>query len=386
MGDLASKSPKVCEPIVYSNSGQFDDSSHSQLLLWKLEKRLTYSKTWQAGAVILALLGSALITTLLILIAGADVSVALRAMVTGAFGSTQAIAETLVQATPLIFTGLAVTVAFRARVWNIGAEGQFFAGAMGATWFAITFGEHIPSIIAIPCVIFIGIICGALWAAIPGLLKIRFGTNEIISTVMLNFVILYGLSFLLSDAWRAPNSYFYQTVVLPSTTQFPRLIPGTRLNLGFIIALTTAGLIYILLWKTALGYEIRAVGSNPTASAYKGIPVSQIILTVIVISGAIAGLAGACEVPGLQPRLRLDISLGYGFTGIIIALLGRLHPAGVLLASIFFGALVTGASAMQIAVNVPVAISQAVQGVTLLLLLTADVLSQYRIRRRNGNG
>lgn len=348
----------------------------------KLEKRLMPSKLWQALSVVLALLGSALATAILIRIGGADIGEALSAMVLGAFGNGRAIAETLVQATPLIFTGLAVTVAFRARVWNIGAEGQFFAGAMGATWFAMTFGERLPSTISIPCVILLGILCGAVWAAIPALLKAKFGTNEIITTVMLNFVIVYILSYLLSDPWRAPNSYYYQSPILPASTNFPRLVMGTRLHIGFLIALFSAFLVYILLWKTALGYEIRAIGINPTAATYKGISVIKVMILVMVISGAIAGLAGASEVPGLQPRLRLEVSTGYGFTGIIIAMLGRLHPVGVVLAAIFFGALVTGSSAMQIAVNVPVAIAQAVQGITLLLLLVADVLSQYRIRRR----
>jgi simple sugar transport system permease protein len=362
-----------------------DRTSYFVRFPWKLEKRLMPSKAWQLVSIALALLGSALATALLILVAGASVSDALSAMVTGAFGSGKAIAETLVQATPLIFTGLAVTVAFRARVWNIGAEGQFFAGAMGATWFAMTFGEKLPSAVAIPIVILMGILCGALWAALPGLLKIRFGTNEIIVTVMLNFVIVYILSYLLSDPWRAPNSYYYQSPILPTSTNFPRLIAGTRLHLGFILALLTAIGVYLLLWKTAFGYEIRAIGINPTAASYKGIPVAKVMLLVIILSGAIAGLAGACEVPGLQPRLRLEVSTGYGFTGIIIAMLGRLHPVGVVLAAIFFGALVTGSSAMQIAVNVPVAIAQAVQGITLLLLLIADVLSQYRIRRWDRN-
>jgi simple sugar transport system permease protein len=334
----------------------------------------------------IALLSSLVVSSFLIALAGANVPEGLMAMARGGFGSGKAIAETLVQATPLIFTGLAVVVAFRARIWNIGVEGQFFAGAMGAVWVTLLIGEFLPSVVLIPLIITTAIICGAIWGVIPGFLKVRYGANEIIVTVMMNFVILFILSFLLSDAWRDPNSFFYQTVVMPEAAQFPRLVPRTRLHLGFVLALFVTGLVYIMLWKSTLGYEIRALGINPLAVRYKGISVARITMLVMAISGAIAGLGGACEVPGLQQRLRLDISTGFGFTGIIIAMLGRLHPLGVILAAIFFGALVTGASTMQIAVNVPVAIASAIQGVTLIFLLIADVLAQYRIRRRRDHG
>jgi simple sugar transport system permease protein len=348
---------------------------------WRIEPRVYVSKYWQFGAIIFALLGSLAVSAVLIALAGANVSEGLIAMIDGGFGGGKAIAETLVQATPLIFTGLAVVVAFRARIWNIGVEGQFFAGAMGAVWITMLVGESLPSVLLISLIIIVAIICGAIWGAIPGFLKVRYGANEIIVTVMMNFIILFVLSFLLSEAWRDPNSFFYQTVVMPKAAHFPRLVPRTRLHLGFVLALFVAGLVYILLWKSTLGYEIRALGINPLAVRYKGISVARITILVMAISGAIAGLGGASEVPGLQQRLRLDISTGFGFTGIIIAMLGRLHPMGVILAAIFFGALVTGASTMQIAVNVPVAIAQAIQGVTLIFLLIADVLSRYRIRR-----
>jgi simple sugar transport system permease protein len=327
------------------------------------------------------LLGSLVVSSVLIALAGASVSEGLIAMIEGGFGGGKAIAETLVQATPLIFTGLAVVVAFRARIWNIGVEGQFFAGAMGAVWITLLIGQSVPSVVLLPLIIIMAVIGGGIWGAIPGFLKVRYGANEIIVTVMMNFIILFVLSFLLSEAWRDPNSFFYQTVVMPKAAHLPRLVPRTRLHLGFVLALFVAGLVYILLWKSTLGYEIRALGINPLAVKYKGMSVARITMLVMTISGAIAGLGGASEVPGLQQRLRLDISTGFGFTGIIIAMLGRLHPLGVILAAIFFGALVTGASKMQIAVNVPVAIAQAIQGVTLIFLLIADVLSRYRIRR-----
>lgn len=347
---------------------------------WKIERRPHSSRAWEAGALLLALFAAFIVSSLLILSAGADIGESLRALVRGAFGSQNAIVETLVQSTPLIFTGLAVTVAFRGRIWNIGAEGQFFAGTMAAFWVATQF-ENLPPIVLIALVVFVGSVAGAFWGGIAGFLKARYGANEIIVTVMLNFVIMLILSFLLSDAWQDPNSFFYQTALMPESSFLPRLLGKGRLHLGFVLSILTAIFVYVLLWRTVLGYEIRAIGINPTAAGYKGISVATMTIIVLAISGAIAGLGGASELAGLHHRLRLDISTGYGFTGIIIALLGRLHPLGVVLASIFFGALVNGSLAMQISTGVPVALVQAIQGVTLIFLLTAEVMTRYRIRR-----
>jgi simple sugar transport system permease protein len=345
---------------------------------WKIEKRLYPSKSAQAASIALALLVAFVLTSLLIASAGADVSEALRAMVQGAFGSWNALFETLVQSTAFIFTGLAVTVAFRGRTWNIGAEGQFFAGAMAAFWVGTRF-ESLPALALLLLIIIGAWIAGGIWGAIPGFLKARYGVNEIIVTVMMNFIILLVLSYLLSSAWQDPKSYFYQTAQMPEATYFPKLFAKGRLHLGFVLALITAVFVYVLLWKTTLGYEIRAIGINPLAARYKGIDVARTTVVLMAISGAIAAMGGASEVCGVHHRLRLDISIGYGFTGIIIALLGRLHPVGVVLAAIFFGALVNGALAMQITTGVPVALVSAIQGITLICLLAADVLPRYRL-------
>jgi len=347
---------------------------------WKIEKRTHVSQTWEAGAILLALLGAAIVSALLILSAGADLGESVAALVKGAFGSQGAVVETLVQATPLIFTGLAVTVAFRGRIWNIGAEGQFFAGTMAAYWVGTQFGDLPPTLLLL-LVIIAGCLAGAFWGGIAGFLKARYGANEIIVTVMLNFIIMLILSFLLSDPWQDPNSYFYQTALMPESSFLPRILGKGRLHLGFVLSLLSALFVYILLWRMVLGYEIRAIGINPVAASYKGISVAALTLIVMAISGALAGLGGVSELAGLHHRLRLDISTGYGFTGIIIALLGRLHPLGVVLAAIFFGALVNGSLAMQIATGVPVALVHAIQGVTLIFLLTAEVMTRYQIRR-----
>jgi simple sugar transport system permease protein len=355
------------------------------LLGWKIERRPSTSRVWEAGALLLTLLAASIVSSLLILSAGAGIRESLRALVRGAFGSRNALLETLVQATPLVFTGLAVTVAFRGRIWNIGAEGQFFAGTIAVFWAANAFA-NLPPIILVPLVVVAGGLAGAFWGGIAGFLKARYGASEVIVTVMLNFIVLRILSFLLSDAWQDPSSYFYQTALMSESSYLPRLLGRGRLHLGFVLSLVTAIVVYVVLWRTVLGYEIRAIGSSPTAAGYKGISVPVLTVVVLAVSGAIAGLGGASELAGLHHRLRLDISTGYGFTGIIIALLGRLHPAGVVIAAIFFGALVNGSLAMQIATGVPVALVQAIQGVTLIFLLTAEVLTRYRIRRVGANG
>lgn len=351
---------------------------------WAVEKRLHPSKAWEMASVLLALLAALGVSSILIAAAEASVPQALAALARGAFGGRDAIVETLVQATPLIFAGLAVTVAFRGRIWNIGAEGQFFAGAMGAFWMSAQVGG-VPPVAQIVIVALAASTAGALWGAIPGFLKARYGANEIIVTVMMNFIILYLLSFLLSSAWRDPSSFFFQTALIPESAFFPRLLAKGRLHLGFVLAMGTAAFVYILLWKTTLGYEIRALGMNPRAAGYKGISIARTTVLIMAISGAIAGLAGGSEVAGLHHRLRLDISTGYGFTGIIIAMLGGLHPLGGVLAAIFFGALTNGSSSMQIATGVPVALIGAIQGITLIFLLVARVLPRYRIRRTSGD-
>ncbi len=223
----------------------------------------------QVVAIVLALLAALGISAVLIFFSGADVGLAFKSLYNGAFGDEHAFLETLVQSTPLIFTGLAMMVAFRSRVWNIGAEGQFFAGAMAATWISLNFTD-LPRPLLLTAVVAGSMIAGALWASIPAVLKARFGASEIIVTVMMNYVIQYLLSYLLSSSWREPGSYFLQTARFAPVTYFPKFF-GSRLHLGFFIALLLAVLTYVLLWKTPLGYEIRAIGDNPSASKYKGI-------------------------------------------------------------------------------------------------------------------
>ncbi|MDD2236019.1 MAG: ABC transporter permease [Kiritimatiellae bacterium] len=345
-----------------------------------LEKRTHVRWYIQGLSILIALLGAFGVGALLIKTTGANVGEAYAALFKGAFGSRNAFLETLVQSTPLILTGLAMVVAFRARVWNIGAEGQFFAGAMAAAWVSMSLHDTLPYPLLLAAVLGSAMVAGACWSLIAAYCKIRFNANIIIVTVMMNYIILFLLSYLLSNTWREPGSYFMQTARFERITYLPRFF-SSRLHLGFFNALIAAALVYLIVWKTSLGYSIRAVGVNPVASQFKGIQIKRTILTVMLISGALAGLAGGGEIAGLQHRLRLDISTGYGYTGIIIALLGRLNPVGVALAAIFFGALVNGSTHMQIFTGVPVALVQSLQGIVLIFLLMSDVLTRYRIRR-----
>jgi general nucleoside transport system permease protein len=348
-------------------------------LKFKLEKREQPTVWVQALALVIALLAAFLLSAALIATSGARVSDALSALYQGALGSPRAILETLVQSTPLLFTGLAMVVAFRGKVWNIGAEGQFFAGAIAATWVSLNF-PGMPRPLLLVTVLLAACIGGALWGLLPGFLKARLGVNEIIITVMLNYVIRYVLSYLLTGPWTEPGDFFMQSPAFAASTFLPTFF-NSRLHLGFFIALLLSVVIYFLLWKTPFGYAIRAIGDNTTAARYKGIKMERVIILVMLISGAIAGLAGGAELNGLHHRLRLDISTGYGFTGILIALLGRLNPFGVILAAIFFGALVNGSTAMQILAEVPVALVYSVQGIVLIFIVSADMLTRYRIRR-----
>lgn len=349
-------------------------------LPFRIVRRPNPSAAAQLLSVFVSLLAAFIVTALLITLSGADAAAAFAALWQGSLGSPRAVLETLTKSTPLIFVGLATTIAFRARVWNIGGEGQLVAGALAAYGVTRLFGGLAP-VLLIPGAIAAAMLGGALWGGIAGVLKARFNVDEIIVTVLLNYIMAYLLSFLLLGPWRDPAGYFAQTPLLPAGAELPLLFAKSRLHLGFGIALLMAVAVYILLWKTPLGFEIRALGSNRTAARFQGLHTEKLLVLVMLMSGALAGLSGGAELIGLHHRLRLDISVGYGYTGIIIALLGRLHPAGTVLAAVFFGALVNGATRIQIETGVPVALIDAIQGIVLLFLLTSDAVSHYQIRR-----
>ena len=285
---------------------------------------------------------------------GHDFTDAVAALLRGAFGSTDRfLSITLVRSVPLILTGLAVALAFRAGVWNIGAEGQLYAGAAAAVWMGLAM-EGVPSPIAIPLVLVGAGVLGGLWALIPALMRVRGGVNEVISTLLMNFVAIYFAAWLVHGPLQESRGVFPQSDPISLTARLPTLFPGSRLHAGFLLALLLAALLAWGMRNTAVGLRVRAVGLSPDAARISGrIPANRVIWTTLVFSGVIAGVAGGVEISGVTYALYENLSPGYGYTAIAVALLGGLRPWGVVLAAVAFGALEAGASSMQRDAAVP---------------------------------
>ncbi len=330
-------------------------------------------------ALVLAL--TAIAVALLALILGAsgmDVGRALLALSRGAAGSWDAVLSgTLVRATPLLITGLAITLAFRAGVLNIGAEGQLLMGAAAAA--AVGLAWPGLGLLAVPTLLVIGAIAGGAWAAIAAVLRLRFGVLEVISTLMLNFVAQYLLSWLVRGPLQEPQHIYPQSASLAESARLATLVPGTRLHAGFLLGVLLAGMLAIVFARTAAGFRVRLVGANPAAAISAGrIDAARVAFGAFVLSGALAGLAGAVEVSGVTFALYENLSPGYGFSAIAVALLARLHPAGVVGTATLFGALEAGAVAMQRDAGVPSVVVSVVEAVLILLVVAAE---QWRTRR-----
>ncbi|MGB8983281.1 MAG: ABC transporter permease [Anaerolineales bacterium] len=339
---------------------------------------------------VFATLAALVIGAVMLLFLNVNPLTAYKALWDGAFGSSNAFAETLVKATPLLLVGLGICISFRGDVINIGGEGQMIIGAILATWVGLTF-TGLPGWLMITLAMLAGFLGGAVWGGIPGLLKAYFSVNEILSTVMMNAIAVQLMNFLLRGPMIDPSqaelaSKIPQTARLPELLHLPRLAP-TRLHMGALIAVVLAILVYILLWRTTLGYRIRAVGQNPHASRYAGIKVQRYVVLALLFSGAFAGLAGATQVFGVNYRMITDGSAsGFtgsaGFNGIVAALFGQLHPLWTIPASILFGALLVGANSMQRMVQVPSAFVTALNGLVVVFVVSSEILRRRRQRRR----
>ena len=331
---------------------------------------LTVGRAAVRGSALAAV--AVLLLVALLTITGQRTGAALASLVHGAIGSWYSIASvTLVRAVPLAVAGLAVSLAFRAGILNIGAEGQLLAGASAATVIAISCPWL--GIAAVPAVIIVGALAGALWAGIAALLRQRFGVLEVISTIMLNYVALQMVGYLVRGPLQEPTRVFPQSGSIPRAAQLPVIIPGTRLHLGFLLAVLIAVVMWWWLRDRAGGFRVRVVGANPRAAASAGrIDVRKTTALAFLVSGAIAGIAGASEVTGVTYSLYENLSPGYGYTAIAVALLARLHPIGVLLTAIMFGALEAGANAMQRDAGVPSVLVSVVEALLILLVLAAD--------------
>jgi simple sugar transport system permease protein len=324
-------------------------------------------------AILVAIAAPLVITAAFLFGVGADVGGALKALVRGSVGSWYAFGSgTLVRATPLVLTGLAVAIALRAGVFNIGAEGQFLVGAVAAAAIALS-AEGWPSVVAIAACLVGGAIAGALWASIAAGLRARFHVLEVISTIMLNFVAGFLVSYLVRGPLQEPLHIYPQTPSIPVAAQLPRLAPATRLHLGFLIAVVACVSGWWVIRFTAAGFRLRVVGANPHAARMAAqIDVVRTTTRTFLMSGALAGLAGAIEVTGVTYALYENISPGYGYTAIAVALLARLDAAAVLLTGALFGALEVGATAMQRDAGVPSVIVSVVEAIVILMLVTLE--------------
>lgn len=364
-----------------------DTPSHSKKFPYRIqiEQRLTEVPRWfpvalSFGAIVIALLLGAVV----IAFAGGDPWRSYAHIARASFGSLGVFSDTLVKATPLILVGLACSVAFRMKLWNIGAEGQFFLGAFGASAVVLAplLPAETPRWIFIPVMMIAGILAGALWGFIPGILKAKLNVNEIITTLMLNYIAVAWNNYFIFAVWTEGG--FQMSPMFPKNAWLPRLadyaiqVPlfrGLTVHLGLIMALVAAVLIWFILYRSRWGYEIRLIGDNPRAAKYAGLNITRNMVLVMMLSGGLAGLAGMSEITGVVHRLQGAISPGYGFTGIIIAWLAKLNPFAVILVSVLFGGLILAGREIQ-----PSGIPRMIQGIILVCLIASDFLIRYRVR------
>ncbi len=382
------------------------------------ERSKRFDRLVDALLPIVAVLLAFVIGAIILLLQGVNPLEAFQAMVVGAFGSKNGLADTLVKATPLMLVALGIAIAFRGGMINIGAEGQIIVAALATTLVGLQLGDLLPGWLVIIIGLVAGVLAGGLWAAIAGYLKARLDVNEILSTIMLNQIAIQIGFYLLRGPMIDPAEVEAGTNIphsarLPRSVDMPRfadvaewfgfsqsaselglsgymgeiygvLVEPTRLHTGFILAVIVAIIVYIFLWRTTIGYRIRAVGLNRHASRYAGINVERTMILSMTLSGMLAGLAGAVEILGLHHRMfePLAVSAGYGFSGIVAALFGKLHPLGIIPSSILFGGLLVGGDKMQRAMQVPQVLVTVILGLVVLFVVSTDYFVRRRARRR----
>lgn len=350
----------------------------------RLEARESTPRALLVGAPLAALAFTLAVSSLLVAWAGAPVGEAYALLLQGGFGSRFAWTETLTRATPLIFTGLAAAVAFRARLYNIGGEGQLYLGALAAVAVGgLHGGEGFAASpwLLLPLMMLAAALAGALLLLVPAVLKSRFAVDEVVTTLLLNFIVLLFVGAMLDGPMKDPGAMGWpQSVAIQDALQLDKLIERSRVHTGLLGALACALLLWLLLRGSTWGLEIRAVGSGARAAAFAGMPVGWVTVKVALLSGALAGLAGAVEVAGRAGYVTLDMSPGYGTSGVVIAMLAALHPLGVVAAAVFVAGILVGADSMSRAVGVPTYIADVIVAVSLIAVLVATMLTQYRLR------
>ncbi len=337
---------------------------------------------------ILSLFAGIVVISIIFIIAGVNPIFAISEIFSGSFGSIYGFKETITKAIPLILIGAGLTLAFRAKFWNIGAEGQLLMGAIFASWMGLTFGETLPSYIIVPLIFLAGFIGGALWGIIPAILKIKFSINEVISTLMLNYICAEFLTMLIVGPWKGTERFGF-----PGTNNFPdsvilSLIPGSRIHYAtLILAVICAIVLCVVIYKTRFGYEARVVGENPDAGKYAGIDFLKTTVILMAVSGGLAGLAGVGEVAGIHHYLGYpaSVSSGYGFTAIIVAWLAKLNPLYAIVSGIFFAGILVGGDAIQISLGLPAATVEIVNGTLLIFLIMGDYFLNHKISLQVSN-
>jgi simple sugar transport system permease protein len=338
------------------------------------------------SALILAPLGAVLAALVLcaglIAMAGVSPWVAYGEMVRGAFGSRLAVTETFTRASPLILTGLAAAVAFRARLWNIGGEGQFYMGALAAAALGHSALNGWPLPLAWAALAAAGMAAGAVLLLVPAVLRLRFGVDEVVTTLLLNFIVLLFVGLMVEGVLKDPMAFGWpQSVPVAAGLRLPDLVPRSRLHVGIVLAVVVVLVVWLVQARTVFGAETRAAGLNPRAAAFAGVPITATLVKVALLSGGLAGLAGAIEVLGPVGYVTTTLSPGFGYAGIVVAMLAALHPLGVVAASVFVATVFVGADAMSRATGVPSFIADVIMAVALLAMLVALLFTTYRVRR-----
>jgi ABC-type uncharacterized transport system permease subunit len=364
-------------------------TASARLPLVRVERRQAASPGLQAVVLVLSVLAGFLAVGLLFVTRGVNPFFALWKIIGGSFFSIYGLGETVAKAIPLILIGSGLTLAFRAKFWNIGAESQLLLGAIFAGWVGLQLGPRLPAYALVPLMFLAGFIGGALWGVIPAVLKVRFGVNEVISTLMLNYVAAELLTLLVVGPWKGSTQQgFPYTDDLQGAAVLP-LLGATRIHYPTLaVAIAAALILFALVYSTRFGYELRVVGENPDAARYAGISFLRTTVVLMVVSGGLAGLAGVGEVAGVHQHLTYPsvISAGYGFTAIIVAWLAKLNPAASILSAFFFAGILVGGDAIQISLGLPAATVQVFNGVLLFFLIMGDyfLANRLRLARREG--
>lgn len=350
------------------------------LQAFRLEKRSSTSRWTRLLVPVLSVLLGLVFAGLFFLVTGKNPIEIYILMFQGALGSAYGLSETVVKAIPLILTALAVSLAFRMQLWNIGAEGQFYMGTFGATWVALSF-PHWPPYLLLPTMLLMGFAAGGLWGLIPAIPRAFFNVNETISTLLLNYIGILWVDYLVVGPWKDPQGYNFPVTPPFSPHAILPTFGSSRIHVGLIIGLVVAAIFFLLLKYTKWGYEIRVCGESPKAASYAGMNFKRNILLVMLISGGVAGIAGMTEVSAITQRLQHGISPGYGYTAIIIAWLARLNPWAIVVVSFLLGSLLVGGFSIQTS-GFPAATVSMLQGAILFFVLGGEIFTQYRIKRK----